>query len=113
MTALNIRTTDQGGAIQVELAGELDIASAPKLEDELVRLEEQKPSLLAVDLRPLDFMDSSGLRVLVAADTRAREQGRRLVLIRGRERVQKVFSITRLDERLEFVDDDASLLGAA
>ena len=58
-------------------------------------------------------MDSSGLRSLVAADSRAREQGRRLVLVRGRDRVQRVFSITRLDERLEIVDDDESLVGAA
>jgi anti-anti-sigma factor len=49
-------------------------------------------------------MDSSGLRALLAADARAREQGRRLVLVRGDERVQRVLRITRLDERLEIVD---------
>jgi anti-sigma B factor antagonist len=113
MTALNVRTSDRPGGVQVHLAGELDIASAAKLEEELAPVEARKPPLLVIDLRSLDFMDSSGLRALVAADTRAREQGRRLVLIRGRERVQKVFSITRLDERFEIVDDGESLLGAA
>src|SRR5919201_2129987 len=113
MATLDLRTTDRAGGVYVELAGELDIATAVKLEDALRPVEAARPALLVLDLRPLDFMDSSGLRALVAADTRAREAGRRLVLIRGRERVQKVFSITRLDERLEIVDDDETLMGAA
>jgi anti-anti-sigma factor len=50
-------------------------------------------------------MDSSGLRALLAADTRARERGARLVIVRGDERIQRVLRITRLDERLEIVDD--------
>jgi anti-sigma B factor antagonist len=65
-----------------------------------------------LDLRPLTFMDSSGLRALLAADTRAREAGGRLVLIRGDERVQRVLRITRLDERLEIVDDVDAVAGA-
>jgi anti-sigma B factor antagonist len=113
MTRLDIKTTERPGGVQLRLTGELDIASAANLEAELGRVEDGGPALIVIDLRPLEFMDSSGLRSLVAADTRAREQGRRLVLIRGSERVQRVFSITRLDERLEIVDDDQSLAGAA
>jgi len=113
MTRLDIKTTERPGGVQLRLAGELDIASAADLESELGRVEEGRPALIVIDLRPLEFMDSSGLRSLVAADSRAREQGRRLVLVRGRDRVQRVFSITRLDERLEIVDDDESLVGAA
>ena len=41
----------------------------------------------------------------MTADERAREEGRRLVIVRGPEPVQRVFSITRLEERLEMVDD--------
>ena len=113
MTALKVRTSERPGGLQVELSGELDIASAPQLEEELAKAEASGPKLIVVDLRGLGFMDSSGLRVLVAADGRAREQDRRLVLIRGPERVQRVFSITKLDERFDFVDDDESLQGAA
>ncbi|MBV9213796.1 MAG: STAS domain-containing protein [Actinobacteria bacterium] len=114
MTALNVRTSDRPDRIDIEVAGELDLATAPKLEEELQHVETMRPSLVVIDLRPLDFMDSSGLRCLLAADMRARERGCRLVLIRGRERVQRVFGITRLDEQLEFVDgeDDATLIGA-
>ena len=113
MTTLDLRTTERGGGVYVELAGELDIATAAKLEDALRPVEAARPALLVLDLRPLDFMDSSGLRALVAADARARDDGRRLVLIRGNERVQRVLRITRLDERLEIVDDAQSLAGAA
>ena len=112
MTTLDVKTSDQPDRVYVELAGELDLATAPKLEDELKRVEESGPALIVLDLRPLSFMDSSGLRALLAADARAREAGRRLVLVRGDERVQRVLKITRLDERLEIVDDVDAVAGA-
>ena len=105
MTSLDVKTTDRPDGPVLELSGELDLATAPKLEDELRRVERDKPAVIVLDMRPLEFMDSSGLRALLTADTRAREAGRRLVLVRGDERVQRVLSITRLDERLEIVDD--------
>ena len=62
-----------------------------------------------LDLRELAFMDSTGLRVIVAADSRAREQARRLVIVRGTDTVQRIIEMTRLDERLEIVDDLAAV----
>ena len=62
-----------------------------------------------VDLSKLSFLDSTGLRCIVTADERAREEGRRIVIVRGPDAVQRVFAITRLDERLEMVDDAASI----
>ena len=105
MTTLDVTTSDRPDGALIELAGELDLATAPKLDDEMKRLEEDGPAVIVLDLRGLAFMDSSGLRALLAADSRAREAGRRLVLVRGDERVQRVLRITRLDERLEIVDD--------
>jgi len=106
MTTLEVTTRDRpDGGVLVALTGELDLATAPKLEDELRRVEARRPALVVIDLKPLSFMDSSGLRALIAADSRAREAGSRLVLVRGDERVQRVLRITRLDERLEIVDD--------
>ena len=86
--------------------GELDLPGAAVLEDELARVEAE-PDLgtIVLDLRGLEFMDSSGLRLVVTADLRLREAGRRLVLVRGDENVQRVFEITRMAERLTFVDD--------
>jgi anti-anti-sigma factor len=104
MTTFDVTTTDRPDGVLVALAGELDLASAAKLEDELKHIEALRPELIVLDLQALSFMDSSGLRALLAADSRAREDGRRLVLVRGDERVQRVLRITRLDERLEIVD---------
>ena len=113
MTILDITTHERAdGGVQVGLSGELDLATAPKLDDELRHIEANGPPLIVIDLSPLAFMDSSGLRALLAADSRAREAGRRLVLVRGDERVQRVLKITRLDERLEIVDDAETLAGA-
>jgi anti-anti-sigma factor len=54
-------------------------------------------------------MDSSGLRAILTADARARDQGRRLVVIRGSENIQRLFAVTRLDERMEIVDDPSQV----
>jgi anti-anti-sigma factor len=113
MTILNITTRERPGGVHVELAGELDIATAPKLDEEVRRLEAGGHELIVIDLRGLRFMDSSGLRALLAADTRAHELGRRVVIVRGDDRVQRVLRITRLDERLEIVEDAETLAGAA
>jgi anti-anti-sigma factor len=54
-------------------------------------------------------MDSTGLRTIVTADARAREEGRRLAIVRGPDAVHRVFSVTRLDERLDMIDDPAAV----
>ena len=92
------------GAVHIALSGELDISTAPQLEDDLRRIEAERPEYIVIDLRDLTFMDSTGLRLLIMADARAREEGRRLAIGRGNEMIQRVMRLTRLDERLEIVD---------
>jgi anti-anti-sigma factor len=87
------------------LVGELDLSSVAKVQEELRRIEAKSPATLVVDLSKLSFLDSTGLRCIVTADERAREQGRRIVIVRGPDAVQRVFAITRLEDRLEIVDD--------
>ena len=110
MTILEVTTAARGdGQVQVELHGELDLSTVGKVEEELRRIEADAPPVLVVDMSGLSFLDSSGLRCLVRADERARETDRRLVLVRGPDAVQKVFEITRLEERLEFVGDASEI----
>jgi anti-sigma B factor antagonist len=106
---LEVDTHDEDGAVRVALSGELDISSAPRAEEEIDRVEADHPAVLVLDLRGLAFMDSTGLRLIVSADARARDQGRRLAVVRGPEAVQRIFRVTRLDERLDMVDDPAAL----
>ena len=104
MTILEVVTEERDGLAHVALKGELDLSTVGKLEDELIRLE-SGPRLVVIDMSQLSFLDSTGLRAVVTADERAREAGRRLVIVRGPDAVQRVFAITRLEERLEMVDD--------
>ena len=110
MANLDFETTRNGAVAVIAPTGELDLSGAALLEDELDRLaSESELSTLVLDLRQLEFMDSSGLRLVVLADMRAREAGRRFVLVKGAETVHRVFEITRMSERLEFVADPEEL----
>jgi anti-anti-sigma factor len=109
MEILEVTTQDSGGHVTVSLKGELDLSSVGKVEEELARVEKDGPSVLVLDLSQLSFLDSTGLRAVVTADERARSGGRRLVIVRGPDPVQRVFAITRLEERLEMVDDAQSV----
>ena len=90
--------------MQLALRGELDLSTVDKVERELRRIEAGGAALLVLDLSQLTFLDSTGLRLIVGADQRARKSGRRLAIVRGPPTVQRVFSITNLDVRLEMVD---------
>jgi anti-sigma B factor antagonist len=109
MSQLEIITERREGQTRIALVGELDIASAPQFEEGLAELEEDSPGVLVLDLRGVEFIDSTGLRAVIAADERARSAGRRLVVVRGPAAVERVFSVTQLDQRLDLVDDPESL----
>jgi anti-sigma B factor antagonist len=105
MPNLEFKTTRNGTLAVVAPTGELDLSGAAVLEDELDLLAaESELATVVLDLRGLEFMDSSGLRLVVMADMRARETGRRFTLVRGGDTVHRVFEITRMSERLDFVD---------
>jgi anti-sigma B factor antagonist len=95
--------------VRLALAGELDIANAARVEAALERIEADEPAVVVLDLRLLTFMDSTGLRIILGADARAREHERRLVLVQGPDPVRRLLRMTRLDERLEIVADPAAV----
>jgi anti-sigma B factor antagonist len=106
---LDVRTEERDGFVRLGLVGELDLSTVAKVQEELRRVEQSAPATVVIDLSKLTFLDSTGLRCIVTADERAREAGRRMVIVRGPDAVQRVFSITRLEERLEMVDDAAAV----
>jgi anti-anti-sigma factor len=92
------------------IRGELDLASGPELEAELARVSEPPPELLIIDLRRLDFMDSTGLSILVKAHQRAVEEDREFGLVRGSPQVQRLLELTGVSERLPMADSPDELL---
>jgi anti-sigma B factor antagonist len=89
-------------AARVRVAGELDIATAPQLERTL-REAQLQARLVVLDLCDLAFMDSSGLHAIVDASIRARQVGRRLVVLRGPRNIDRIFTLTGSSD-VEFGD---------
>jgi anti-anti-sigma factor len=105
----DVTIEQRDSAVHVALEGELDISTAQRLEDDLRRVEAERPAVIVLDLERLAFLDSTGLRLMIMADARAREDGRRLAIARANEMIQRVLRLTRLDERLDVVEDPAAL----
>jgi anti-anti-sigma factor len=103
-----VEVRSEGRAAVVVVSGELDLASGPALEDELVRVSAVE--LVVLDLRELEFMDSTGLSILVKANQRAIDEGRRFGLVKGSPQVQRLLYLTGVAERLTLVDAPEELL---
>jgi anti-sigma B factor antagonist len=88
----------------VEIAGELDMHSAPPVRDRVIGLIHDGSHRIALDLTKVDFMDSSSLGALVTCLKRARERDSRLVLVGVSGSPMKVLSLTGLDRVFELVD---------
>jgi anti-anti-sigma factor len=108
MTAFHVETEREGDVATIRLEGELDLTTAREADTAIQRMEDEGATTLVVDLRGLRFMDSTGLRVIVSADSRARRAGRHVRLIPGPEAVHRVFRIALLDQRLEFIQTDGA-----
>lgn len=102
MSRFAVTSDVRDGVATVRLEGELDLSSAPSADHHLLGVETPAVRQMVLDLTSLDFLDSTGLRVVLAADARARRDGRRLVVVPGPEPVHRVFRIALLDRRLEF-----------
>lgn len=91
-----------GGTVCVSVVGELDSATAPRLREQLEREKhEDVDALLVVDLRRLDFIDSSGLQLLVWA---CEEHGRRLQIVLG-SAAGRLVDLTCLRDQLPVLDE--------
>ena len=88
--------------------GELDMATAPELE-QVVMPRLDNSGWVVLDLRALEFIDSSGLRVVVGAHRSAEERGGRFTCVRGApgSTVHRIVEIAGIDGVIEMVDDPA------
>ena len=94
----------------VTLRGELDIATEIEATTDLQQAMDGADVLIA-DLRELSFLDSTGVRVLLAADLTARERGLRFGVVRGDGMVARLLEVTRIDQRFPVVDEPDELIG--
>jgi anti-sigma B factor antagonist len=104
--AFTIETREEAGRLFVRPCGELDLATAPDLEQLVLgRLADR--TAVVLDLRGLSFMDSSGVRVLVAAHARAADGGGELTVVRPERggAVDRILEVSGIEQALPLVDD--------
>jgi anti-sigma B factor antagonist len=97
---MEVRTevSDFAGWTVVSIYGELDVATAPSLREQLIGLVGDGATKLVLDLEGVDFLDSTGLGVIVSALKRARTNGGDLRLVCTQARIRRLFEITGLDK---------------
>jgi anti-sigma B factor antagonist len=101
-----------GHASVVSLRGEMDIATASKVQSALDAA--RGDGALVLDLRAVEFIDTSGLRVLVSERRRAREEGYKFAVVRGSNQVQRLLEIAGFSPGdAMFVDDPAEVTGGS
>jgi anti-sigma B factor antagonist len=97
-TTINVES--RGDWTLVAIGGEVDVASAPRLRECLVDLIAGGATQVVLDLDEVDFLDSTGLGVIVGALKRVRGQGGDLRVVCSTTRIRKVFELTGLDRAL-------------
>jgi anti-sigma B factor antagonist len=93
---LSLSTRTEGDRTVVGVEGEIDVYTAPKLREQLVELVNAGNYHLIVDMERVDFLDSTGLGVLVGGLKRVRAHDGSLRLVCTQERILKIFRITGL-----------------
>ncbi len=99
----NVVVRREGAALVVAPEGELDMATVDSLRASLDDLGDARS--LVLDLRGLDFLDTSGLQLVFEQQRRAEREGFSFVLVRGQRHVQRLFDIAGMNDRLTIVDD--------
>ncbi len=97
---MNVEVADHGAWKLITLEGELDLATAPDLEEAL-----PEDGDVLVDLSKLRFMDSSGLRMLIAGDQALRAAGGGLSLVAPTGHVLRVLEITGMAAAFKVLDE--------
>jgi anti-sigma B factor antagonist len=93
---LDLETTTTGSATVVSLRGEIDVYTAPRLRQTLIDLIGGGATDLVVDMSAVDFLDSTGLGVLVGGLKRVKAKDGMLKLVVSQEKILKIFDITGL-----------------
>jgi anti-sigma B factor antagonist len=108
---LAVESRESGDWIIVEARGEVDLYTAPRLKEELSELVARGRNRLVVNLEGIEFLDSTGLGVLIGALRRCRESDGALVLAAPTDAVRKVLRITGLDQVFPINDTVDQALG--
>ena len=94
----------------LRVAGELDLHTSPKFQQQLQAAIEQPFELLLVDLSDCDYLDSTAIHVLVQAKRSLNGRADKLALIVPSPHLRRIFELARLDDLLQIHPDPATAL---
>lgn len=109
---LSLDTRAVGGRTVVAVGGEIDVYTAPKLRDKISELVSDGHHALLIDMESVDFLDSTGLGVLVGGLKKVRAQDGSMELICSQDRLLKIFRITGLAKVFTIHESESAALGA-
>ena len=101
MVPFTVERQLSNGTARIVVRGELDMETGPRLDVEIRDVEAQQPAVLVLDLRSVSFFDSTGLQLVLDADVRAREEGRRFVVLPGDGEPMRVLELAEVADRLQ------------
>jgi len=94
---LDVETGTVGDASLLSLRGEIDVYTAPRLRQAIIDLVEGGATRIVVDMEKVDFLDSTGLGVLVGGLKRVRVKDGSLSIVTTQDKILKIFDITGLN----------------
>jgi anti-sigma B factor antagonist len=95
---LELETTQRDGVSILSLSGEIDVYTAPRMRQAIVDLVDAGSVNIVIDMEKVDFLDSTGLGVLVEGLKRIRTRGGSLSLVVTQDKIVKIFDITGLNK---------------
>ena len=107
--AINSRPVEDGLSI-IDLRGEVDAFTAPKLKQEMINQIERGTTRLAINLADVKYLDSTGLGVLIGGLKRTRDKQGELVLVCPNVRIMRIFEITGLSRIFEMFQTESEAL---
>ncbi len=110
---LSLETRQENNRTIIEVGGEIDVYTAPKLREAITGLVDEGQRDLIIDLEQVEFMDSTGLGVLVGGLKRVRTHEGSLELVCTQERLLKIFRITGLGKVFAIHGSQADAMAAA
>lgn len=102
----------EGDAYVVELAGEIDVYTSPKVKDAITELIDQAHYNLVINLEKVRYIDSTGLGVLIGGLKRVREHGGSVSLVCTNPQIKKIFDITGLVKIFGIYDSEPNAMKA-
>lgn len=112
MTTATVNIEQKGEISVIEISGELNAFAENKLMGAYALACNRGSGLILLDFRGLDYMNSSGIGLLVTLLIRARRQGMRLAAFGLSEHYRQIFELTRLSEAISVYEDEDAALAA-